>query len=297
MMDFEMTLCDTQPSQIWGLGRELVSGPRLDNQMHCFTALRALLHHAASAPATAADVSLIALFDHEEVGSDSSSGACGPIMGEAMQRVSSCFAPDAPHAAAEALHASTRRSFCMSADSAHAVHPNYASRHEPAHAPTLNKGTVIKTNDNQRYATNGDTGFVVRELARLAGIDVQEFMVKNDCPCGSTIGPLLSSKTVRASPADASAASPPRARACPERALDRRRGCAPSTWARAAGRCTRSARPSASPTSTTRSSSSTPSSHRSPSSTGSARSAPKGSARRARRSSQSGPLLGTSRII
>ena len=226
MMDFEMTLCDTQPSQIWGLGRELVSGPRLDNQMHCFTALRALLHHAASAPATAADVSLIALFDHEEVGSDSSSGACGPIMGEAMQRVSSCFAPDAPHAAAEALHASTRRSFCMSADSAHAVHPNYASRHEPAHAPTLNKGTVIKTNDNQRYATNGDTGFVVRELARLAGIDVQEFMVKNDCPCGSTIGPLLSSKTVRASPTPARPLRHARARAL----------SAPSTAAGAARR-------------------------------------------------------------
>merc|ERR1712185_267114 len=122
-----------------------------------------------------------------------------------MQRVSSCFAPDAPHAAAEALHASTRRSFCMSADTAHAVHPNYAEKHEPAHAPTLNKGTVIKTNDNQRYATNGDTGFVVRELARLAGIDVQEFMVKNDCPCGSTIGPLISSKTVHR-PCDTSAA-------------------------------------------------------------------------------------------
>ena len=295
MMDFEMTLCDTQPSQIWGLGRELVSGPRLDNQMHCFTALRALLHHAASAPATAADVSLIALFDHEEVGSDSSTGAGGPIMNESMQRISSCFAADEPHAAAEALHASTRRSFLMSADSAHAVHPNYAERHQAAHAPILNKGTVIKTNDNQRYATNGDTGSSCAS-SRASPADVQEFMVKNDCPCGSTIGPLLSSKTVRASPTPARPLRHARARA-PERALDRRRGCARSTWARAAGRCTRSARPSASPTSTTRSSSSTPSSHRSPSSTGSARSAPKGSARRARRSSQSGPLLGTSRII
>ena len=83
----------------------------------------------------------------------------------------------------------------MSADSAHAVHPNYAEKHQAAHAPILNKGTVIKTNDNQRYATNGDSGFVVRELARIAPIDVQEFMVKNDCPCGSTIGPIVASKT------------------------------------------------------------------------------------------------------
>ena len=207
IMDFELTLCDTQPSQIWGLERELLSAPRLDNQMHCFTALRALLDHAARAPASAPDVCLVALFDHEEVGSDSSTGAGGPIMGEAMARVASCFSDDTPHAAAEALHASTRRSFLMSADSAHAVHPNYASRHEAAHAPQLNKGTVIKTNDNQRYATNGDTGFVVRELARIAGVGVQEFMVKNDCPCGSTIGPLISSKTVR----DAAALSATRA--------------------------------------------------------------------------------------
>ena len=75
------------------------------------------------------------------------------------------------------------------------VHPNYAEKHHSAHAPQLNKGTVIKTNDNQRYATNGESGFVVRELARRAGISVQEFMVKNDCPCGSTIGPIISSKT------------------------------------------------------------------------------------------------------
>ena len=83
----------------------------------------------------------------------------------------------------------------MSADTAHAVHPNYAEKHQAAHAPKLNMGTVIKTNDNQRYATNGDSGFVVRELARRAGIGVQEFMVKNDCPCGSTIGPIISTRT------------------------------------------------------------------------------------------------------
>ena len=218
IMDFEMTLYDTQPSQVWGLSREFLSAPRLDNQMHCFTALKALLAQAEGAPPTAPDICLIALFDHEEVGSDSSTGAGGPIMCESLQRISSCFAADEPHASAEALRISTRRSFLMSADSAHAVHPNYAEKHQAAHAPLLNRGTVIKTNDNQRYATNGESGFVVRELARVAGIGVQEFMVKNDCPCGSTIGPILSSKTVRyprALPTRAAHARCPRALSTP----------------------------------------------------------------------------------
>ena len=83
----------------------------------------------------------------------------------------------------------------MSADTAHAIHPNYAEKHQAAHAPQLNKGTVIKTNNQQRYATDAESGFVVRELARIAGIGVQEFMVRNDCPCGSTIGPIIASKT------------------------------------------------------------------------------------------------------
>ena len=195
IMDFEMTLCDTQPSQVWGLSNELLSAPRLDNQISCYTALRALLAHAAGAPAHAPDVCMVAMFDHEEVGSDSTTGAGGPVMTESMQRVSSCFAADEPHEAAERLLVSTRKSFLMSADTAHAVHPNYAEKHQSAHAPKLNAGTVIKTNDNQRYATDGESGFVVRELARMAGISVQEFMVKNDCPCGSTIGPIISTRT------------------------------------------------------------------------------------------------------
>ncbi len=82
------------------------------------------------------------------------------------------------------------RSFIFSVDMAHAVHPNYSSKHERMHSPRMNAGMVIKTNDNQRYTTNGVSGFFVRELARRANVPVQEFMVRNDCPCGSTIGPM-----------------------------------------------------------------------------------------------------------
>lgn len=72
---------------------------------------------------------------------------------------------------------------------AHAIHPNYASKHEKMHSPMMNSGIVIKSNSNQRYATNGISGFFVRELARRAQVPIQEFAVRNDCPCGSTIGP------------------------------------------------------------------------------------------------------------
>lgn len=88
-----------------------------------------------------------------------------------------------------------RKSFLISADVAHAVHPNYASKHEEKHRVKLGGGTVIKTNSNQRYATNSITGFICREIARQAGEPVQEFVVRQDCPCGTTIGPIVAGKT------------------------------------------------------------------------------------------------------
>ena len=91
-----------------------------------------------------------------------------------------------------------QRSFVLSADTAHALHPNYAAKHESAHSPLLNKGTVIKSNGNQRYATNSVTGFLVRELGRIAkdgDVPLQEFVVRNDCGCGSTIGPIIARNT------------------------------------------------------------------------------------------------------
>jgi aspartyl aminopeptidase len=196
VMDFELTLCDTQPAQVWGLSSEFLSSPRLDNQIHCFTALKALLARVAEGDKGAGDVSMITMFDHEEVGSGSAVGAGSPVMGEAVQRVASCLgAIGGAAAAAESVLITTRRSFLISADVAHAVHPNYPEKHEERHRPKLNRGTVIKTNNNQRYATNAESGFVVRELARRAGVGVQEFMVRNDCPCGTTIGPIIAART------------------------------------------------------------------------------------------------------
>jgi len=189
--DFDISLCDTQPGQFWGAQNEFFSAPRLDNQVHCFTATRALVEHAAKQSGSETAISMIVCFDHEEVGSDSLSGAGSPVMQEAVERVSGCFARGD-----EEMHkVSIRKSFLLSADTAHAVHPNYAGKHEPNHMPMMNKGTTIKSNENQRYATNVETGFMLREIARQGGVGVQEFVVKNDCPCGSTIGPIISSKT------------------------------------------------------------------------------------------------------
>merc|ERR1719347_2440114 len=186
--DIDLTLCDTQPGAVWGAGMEFLSSPRLDNQVHCYTGLSALLDHSKDISQDTG-VSMLVCFDHEEIGSDSAQGAGSPIMSEAISRVLNCF-----DQTSEMLLVTIRKSFLISADVAHAIHPNYPDKHEKNHQPVLNKGTVIKTNQNQRYATNAETGFLLREIARRAGAPVQEFVVKNDCPCGSTIGPIVSGK-------------------------------------------------------------------------------------------------------
>lgn len=116
-------------------------------------------------------------------------------MSEAVSRISTALSDHGDTLNPDLYAACIRKSFVLSVDQAHAIHPNYASKHEPNHAPIMNKGVVIKTNQNQRYTTNAVTGFIVRELARKAGVPIQEFVVKNDCPCGSTIGPIISANT------------------------------------------------------------------------------------------------------
>lgn len=202
IVDFELNLYDVQTASLGGAYSEFVHSARLDNLASCFLALRGLVEHAAPAEsggtadllADDEDISMVALFDHEEVGSSSLTGAGSPVMAEAVQRISSALNAGDGHSD---LYASAlARSFVLSVDQAHAIHPNYASKHEKNHAPKMNDGIVIKRNANQRYATNGITGLVVREIARQAGLPpVQEFVVRNDCGCGSTIGPIISTAT------------------------------------------------------------------------------------------------------
>lgn len=190
--DFDVQLTDCQPATLGGACDEFIFSGRLDNLCSCYTSLTAFL--AASTPeslASASHVRMIAHFDHEEVGSASAHGAASPVMSDTVRRVAAALAGGEEGVVERSL----RASFLVSADMAHGVHPNYADKHDPAHAPKMHAGLVIKHNANQRYATDGVTAFLFREAGRLAGVPCQEFVVRSDLACGSTIGPIIASTT------------------------------------------------------------------------------------------------------
>ncbi|EJF61312.1 aspartyl aminopeptidase [Dichomitus squalens LYAD-421 SS1] len=188
--DFELCLYDTQPSVLGGLNSEFIFSPRMDNQFSSFAAVEALATFASSSHFSVLEgnVNAIALFNHEEIGSVSTTGAESSIIPFLLQRLS-------PTPAAYAQ--SVSRSFLVSADMGHAVHPNYKDKHEDNHAPKINGGVVIKTNAKQRYASDAIGTFVVKKLVERKGGQVQEYEVRNDMACGSTVGPMLSKIGVR----------------------------------------------------------------------------------------------------
>lgn len=189
IVDVDLCVADTQPGAIGGALEEFVFAPRLDNLASCFSAMKALVDISNNDNAMEDDViRVVACFDHEEVGSRSAVGADSSLLPAMLRRISNALGVDFDRAMA--------RSLVVSADMAHAVHPNYATKHEARHRPRLGAGIVVKTNQNQRYATNGVSGWLVREAARRAGhVCVQEFVVPNDKPCGSTVGPALAAQT------------------------------------------------------------------------------------------------------
>eukprot|EP00591_Stephanopyxis_turris_P006506 CAMPEP_0195507036 /NCGR_PEP_ID=MMETSP0794_2-20130614/562_1 /TAXON_ID=515487 /ORGANISM="Stephanopyxis turris, Strain CCMP 815" /LENGTH=498 /DNA_ID=CAMNT_0040633571 /DNA_START=139 /DNA_END=1631 /DNA_ORIENTATION=- len=192
--DFELNLFDVQKAALGGIHSEYIHSARLDNLASCFLALESLVDHSDKYLEEDEDVSLVALFDHEEVGSASTTGAGSPIMGESVKRISTAL--NAGEGDFDLYSSAIHKSFVLSVDQAHAIHPNYASKHEKKHAPMMNKGMVIKRNSNQRYATNSITALLVRDIAKKVGLpEVQEFVVRNDCGCGSTIGPIISANT------------------------------------------------------------------------------------------------------
>lgn len=179
VLDYELCFYDVQPPALVGLNEEFIASARLDNLLSCYTGLQALL---ASDPAHS---SLLVCNDHEEVGSTSAVGAQGPMLRSLLMQL----AGDE-----KAFARMLDRSVMISADNAHAVHPNYADRHDECHGPRLNGGPVIKHNANQRYATSSETAGLYRLLAEQEGIPVQSFVVRTDMACGSTIGPLTAAE-------------------------------------------------------------------------------------------------------
>jgi aspartyl aminopeptidase len=186
VMAWDVMAHDVTPATLAGVDDELISAPRLDNLCSCAAAVAALVAAHASPGAA---VAVISLFDHEEVGSISAAGAGGALL-EAVVEQSVLSRGGDRSAHLRALAGSA----CASADMAHATHPNYPERHEPAHPVRVNGGPVIKINTNQRYATDARTDAWFADACDAAGVPFQRFVSRSDMPCGSTIGPITAAR-------------------------------------------------------------------------------------------------------
>ncbi|KAF3807673.1 Aspartyl aminopeptidase [Colletotrichum gloeosporioides] len=211
VVDFELVLYDIQKSCLGGLNDEFIFSARLDNLNMTYCSVEGLIASVKDASVLDNDttIRLVTCFDHEEIGSTSAHGANSNLLPAVLRRLASLpgsrdTASDGSYVAVSshdggdyestAYEQTLSRSFLVSADMAHSVHPNYAGKYESSHQPAMNGGTVIKVNANQRYATNSPGIVLLQECARLAGVPLQLFVVRNDSPCGSTIGPMLSAK-------------------------------------------------------------------------------------------------------
>lgn len=179
---FELMFHDVTAPSVIGADRSMYAAPRIDNLTSCHAAVTAMAQLEDDATAVAV------LFDHEEVGSSSATGADGAFLAHVLERIELAAGGDRA-----SLLRSVAGSWCLSADGAHAVHPNYLDRHEPEHHVHLNGGPVIKINANVRYATDAGGVAEVRRAATAAGVPLQMYSHRSNLACGSTIGPLTAS--------------------------------------------------------------------------------------------------------
>lgn len=175
LLAHELSFYDTQKGSFVGINEEFISTARLDNLASCYVGLQALME--SSYPM------MCAFMDHEEVGSDSHVGAAGTFLEEVLRRIEG-----------ESYGMLMRRSLMVSCDNAHAQHPNFPSKHDSEHAPILNQGVAVKINSNQRYATNSRTQGRFVQCANALHLLTQIFVTRSDMGCGSTIGPITSTR-------------------------------------------------------------------------------------------------------
>lgn len=186
IVGFELMTHDTAPSALTGATGELVSAPRLDNQVTCFAGTRALID---ATPVTGIRP-VLALFDHEEVGSTSERGAQSDLLATVLERIVL-----AAGGTREDYHRAIAASVCASGDMAHATHPNHAERHEPLHHIAMGGGPVLKLHPNLRYASDAPGTAHFARACDQAGVPLQRYEHRADLPCGSTIGPLSAART------------------------------------------------------------------------------------------------------
>lgn len=185
ILSFDLCLFDAQTATLGGRDGEFLFSARLDNLASCHAATEAFSRANDSERST-----FLTLYDHEEVGSQSAVGARSAFLAQVLERVVGATAGGGADAHARA----TSRSLFVSLDMAHAVHPNFADKHDKQHRPLLGEGPVIKVNTNQSYATDGPGQALFVEACQAAGVKPQFFVARNDMPCGSTIGPIVAAR-------------------------------------------------------------------------------------------------------
>ena len=184
ILDFDLYLYDATPACTFGLHEEFISSGRLDDLSMVFAGMEALL--AAQSVPTAYTQAL-AIFDNEETGSQTKQGAGSPFLASLISRIIACQGGDA-----EGFPRCVERSFMVSADNAHAWHPNYPEKFDPTNHPQLGGGPVIKFNAAQKYASDASSAAVFAEICRKAGVPCQRFVNHSDIAGGSTLGNILS---------------------------------------------------------------------------------------------------------
>ncbi|KKD05091.1 M18 family aminopeptidase [Streptomyces sp. WM6386] len=184
---WDLMVHSVEPPAYLGRDKELVAGPRMDNLLSVHAEVAAL--SAVCAGSALSHIPVLAAFDHEENGSQSDTGADGPLLGSVLER--SVFARGGSYEDRARAFAGT---VCLSSDTGHAIHPNYAERHDPTHHPRVNGGPILKVNVNNRYATDGSGRAVFAAACERAGVPFQSFVSNNSMPCGTTIGPITAAR-------------------------------------------------------------------------------------------------------
>ena len=186
ILSWELAAADTQPAALFGIEQEYIAAPRLDNLASCHAAITALID---AADGGRSGVNLIALFDHEEVGSESYKGAQGSFLEDALARVG-----EALGISGSRYRQTLAKSLILSADMAHGFHPAYGRFYDNDHQVLVNGGPVIKINAKQRYATDAVAEAYFQDLCERYEIPSQKYVHRNDLPCGSTIGPITAAR-------------------------------------------------------------------------------------------------------